>query len=167
MSDETFEASRRALMGGGAAGLAMLGLFASKAQAQTQKMTPQEAANVKVVNDFLKAGEKPKDAAAGLPWLATDAAYRMTEAMPWDKGHEAIVARLKPFVDNADKIEFKVLKTAVAGPIVINHRIDTFTSTTRPLLFEGVGVFFIKNGKIQEWTDYTIRAALSNTWPKT
>ena len=114
-----------------------------------------------------KPGEKPKDVASGMAFLATDAAYRMTETMPWDKGHEAIMARLRPFVDAADKIEFKVLATAAMGPIVINHRIDTFTSKTRPLLFEGVGVFFVKNGKITEWTDYTIRAALANEWPKT
>ena len=25
--------------------------------------------------------------------------------------------------------------------------------------------FFLKNGKIAEWTDYTIRAALANQWP--
>ena len=68
--------------------------------------------------------------------------------------------------DQADKVELKVLSTFAAGPIVINHRIDHFTSKTKPLLFEGVGVFFVKNGKIQEWTDYTIRAVLANEWPK-
>jgi limonene-1,2-epoxide hydrolase len=58
------------------------------------------------------------------------------------------------------------LKTYAAGPIVINHRIDHFTSKTKPLLFEGVGVFFVKDGKIKEWTDYTIRAVQANEWPK-
>jgi limonene-1,2-epoxide hydrolase len=43
------------------------------------------------------------------------------------------------------------------GPIVINHRIDTFASATRPLTWEGTGVFFVKDGKIKEWFDYTIR----------
>ena len=41
--------------------------------------------------------------------------------------------------------------------MVINHRIDRFISTTRPLTWEGVGVFFVKDGKIKEWFDYTIR----------
>jgi limonene-1,2-epoxide hydrolase len=41
--------------------------------------------------------------------------------------------------------------------MVINHRIDRFVSTTRPLTWEGVGVFFVKDGKIREWSDYTIR----------
>jgi limonene-1,2-epoxide hydrolase len=54
-------------------------------------------------------------------------------------------------------IEFKILDTFANGPIVINRRIDSFKSTTRPLTWEGVGVFFIKDGKIKEWSDYTIR----------
>ena len=41
-----------------------------------------------------------------------------------------------------------MLDTAAFGPIVINHRIDRFV-TARPLTWEGVGVFFVKDGKIQ------------------
>ena len=53
-------------------------------------------------------------------------------------------------------VEFRVLETFASGPIVINHRIDRFDSPN-PLTWEGVGVFFIKDGKIKEWSDYTIR----------
>ena len=49
-----------------------------------------------------------------------------------------------------------MLDTAAAGPIVINHRVDRFM-TSRPLTWEGVGVFFVKDGKIKEWSDYTIK----------
>ena len=49
------------------------------------------------------------------------------------------------------------LDTFAKGPLVVNHRIDRFISTTRPLTWEGVGVFFLKDGKIKEWFDYTIR----------
>ena len=41
--------------------------------------------------------------------------------------------------------------------MVVNHRVDRFVSTTRPLTWEGVGVFFVKDRKIKEWFDYTIR----------
>ena len=43
----------------------------------------------------------------------------------------------------------------LARPMVVNERIDRFTSDalkSRP----GVGVFFLKDGKIVEWYDYTI-----------
>jgi len=56
---------------------------------------------------------------------------------------------------NATSIEFKVLETMTAGPIVINRRIDRFVSP-RSFTWEGVGVFFVKDGKIKEWNDYTI-----------
>lgn len=145
---------RRAVLGAATAGAAMLAAFAGKAQAA--EWTELEKANVKLVNDFL-AATKPKDIASALVYLAPDCAYRMTEAFPFDKGYEAITKRLAPFVDNATAIDLKVLETFVSGPIVINHRIDRFTSATNPLLFEGVGVFFVQNGKIKEWTDYTIK----------
>ena len=65
-------------------------------------------------------------------------------------------AALKKFLQEADRVEFKVLDTTAAGPIVINHRIDSFVSK-QPLKWEGTGVFFVKDGKIKEWSDYTIR----------
>lgn len=160
MTDET---SRRAVMGSAALGAAALAMMAGKAQAAS--MSAQEKANVDVVNGFLKAGEREDDEGS-MKYLAEDCAYRFIETAPVDKGHAAILKRLASFADEADKVELKVLKTAVLGPIVINHRIDHFTSKTKPLLFEGVGVFFVKDGKIKEWTDYTIRAVQANEWPK-
>jgi hypothetical protein len=40
--------------------------------------------------------------------------------------------------------------------IVINHRIDRCDSPPPPTR-EGVGVFFVKDGTIKEWSDHTIR----------
>jgi limonene-1,2-epoxide hydrolase len=155
-------ATRRTLLGSATLGTLMLSAFAQKADAAD--MTATEKANVQVVNAFFDATQ-PKDISKALALMNPDCSYRMTETTPAAKGYDAITERLKAFVDNADKINFQILATYAAGPIVINHRIDTFTSKTNPLLFEGVGVFFLKNGKISEWTDYTIRAALANTWP--
>jgi len=155
--------SRRMVLASAGTGAALLAAFAGKAEAAS--MSAEEKANVAVVNAFLKAGEN-KDDAGSMQYLAEDCAYRFTETAPIDKGHAAILKRLASFTGEAEKVELKVLRTYVAGPIVINHRVDKFTSKTKPLLFEGVGVFFVKNGKIKEWTDYTIRAVLANEWPK-
>ena len=54
-------------------------------------------------------------------------------------------------------ITMTILETFAKGPIVVTHRIDRFASKTRPLTWEGVGVFLVQNGKIKEWFDYTIR----------
>ena len=157
MTTPKLETNRRALIGSASLGAVMLGAFAGKAQAAD--WTAQEKANVQVVNDFLHA-TKPKDTTGLATHLAPDCVYRMTETTPPDKGFDAIVKRLARYVDNAEKIDFQILATYAAGPIVINHRIDTFTSKVAPLLFEGVGVFFLKDGKIKEWTDYTLRAVV-------
>jgi limonene-1,2-epoxide hydrolase len=162
MAEDKSDASRRHFLGAGILGALAAGAFSGRAQAA--EWTPAEAANVKVVNDFLHALE-PRDMSKQAVYMAPDITYRMTETTPQDKGYDAILARLKPYIDGASKIEFEILATYAAGPIVINHRIDRFTSTTRPLTFEGVGVFFLKNGKIQDWTDYTIRVALANQFP--
>lgn len=165
MSDETFDATRRALVGSATLGAVMLGAFAGRAEAQTRPWTGAEQANVTLVNAFMAACQT-KDLAGPMAFLSPECVYRMTETSPPDKGHEAITARLKSFVDTADAIDFQIFSTYAAGPIVINHRVDKFTSKVRPLLFEGVGVFHVQNGKIKEWTDYTIRAALANEWPR-
>ncbi|HLK47676.1 MAG TPA: limonene-1,2-epoxide hydrolase family protein [Bryobacteraceae bacterium] len=48
-----------------------------------------------------------------------------------------------------------MLDTLAKGPMVFNERIDHFTGG--PLKrWHGVGVFFVKEGKIVEWYDYTI-----------
>jgi limonene-1,2-epoxide hydrolase len=53
--------------------------------------------------------------------------------------------------------EFKVLDTFAKGPMVFNERIDSFASGALKS-WHGVGVFFLKDGKIVEWYDYTILA---------
>jgi limonene-1,2-epoxide hydrolase len=94
------------------------------------------------------------DPAAMRPFLADDVVYRMTETTPPIAGVDAVLETYQKL--NATSIEFKVLETLTAGPIVVNRRIDRFVSA-RPFTWEGVGVFFVKDGKIKEWSDYTIR----------
>ena len=162
MPDTRAEATRRGLLASATVG--GLIMAASAGRAQAADWTAAEKTNVKLVSDFL-ASVKPKDMTNLAAYLSPACVYRMTEATAPDKGYDAIAQRLRPFVDFADQIEIQILATYAAGPIVINHRIDKFTSSTNPLLFEGVGVFFLQDGKIKEWTDYTIRAALANQWP--
>jgi limonene-1,2-epoxide hydrolase len=156
MPDQT-EATRRRFLtkvAGGAGAVAMAALGGAN-RADAAEWNEVEKANVKTVTDFCAAWAT-RDINRALPFLAADCVYRMTETTPPVNGHEGVTQRLKPTVDNATLVEFKVLDTAAVGPIVINHRIDRF-STARPFTWEGVGVFFVKDGKIKEWSDYTIR----------
>ena len=109
------------------------------------------------MGDFC-ASWSTRDLSKILPRLADDCIYRMSETTPAVNGHAGVTERLGSWMPSSDRgIEFKILETFAAGSIVMNRRIDSFRSTTRPLTREGVGVFFIKDGKIREWSDYTIR----------
>jgi limonene-1,2-epoxide hydrolase len=137
-----------------AAGSASL---ASLAGAQTTTaLSPDERANVRLVADFCDAWAT-RDFARILPHLADDSVYRMTETTPPALGHAGVRERLGSWLETSQQIEFRILETYARGPMVVNHRVDRFVSTTRPLTWEGVGVFFIKDGRIREWSDFTIR----------
>ena len=139
--------------------LAITGLtvMASALPVRAAEWTDGERANVQLVGDFC-ASWSSRDLARILPRLSDDCVYRMSETVPAVTGHAGVSDRLGSWMPSSDLgIEFKILETFAAGPIVINHRIDSFKSTTRPLTWEGVGVFFVKDGKIKEWSDYTIR----------
>ena len=69
----------------------------------------------------------------------------------------AAVDRIKSYVERSSKIEFQIRDSWARGPMVINERIDSFTRADASPSYHLVGVFFIKEGKIAEWTDYGIR----------
>ena len=123
--------------------------------ASAADLAPAEQANLKLVTDFC-ASWPTRDMTRILPFLADDCVYRMTETAPPANGHDGVVQRLKQWLDDSSLVEFKILDAKAAGPIVITHRIDRFL-TKQPLTWEGVGVFFVKDGRIKEWSDCTMR----------
>jgi len=149
MGDHNTGMDRRRFLAG-ASGLAAVAAFTRPAEAA--EMTADEKANAKVVNDFCAAWPS-HDLAKVMAFFADNGAYRMTETMEPAKGRDAVTARVKSIIDRVE--EFKLLDTFARGPMVINERIDRFSGG--PLkAWHGVGVFFVKDGKIVEWYDYTI-----------
>jgi limonene-1,2-epoxide hydrolase len=144
------EMNRRTFLtiGGGTAAAAG---FGARAEAGAEP-TAVEKANVKLVNDFCAAWPS-HDLEKILSFFAADGAYRMTETAEPVKGRDAVAARIRPILDRVQR--FEILDTFARGPMVFNERIDHFSGG--PLkAWHGVGVFFIKDGKIVEWYDYTI-----------
>jgi limonene-1,2-epoxide hydrolase len=135
---------------------AILGALLPVRGAHAAQLSEAEAANLKVVTDFCSSWST-RDLAKVTSQMTDDSVYRMTETTPPMTGPAPLIAQMQPWVDTSDSIEFKILESFAKGPIVITHRIDRFASKTRPLTWEGVGVFFVQNGKIKEWSDYTIR----------
>jgi limonene-1,2-epoxide hydrolase len=141
--------NRRGFLAAGA-GFAALAGFASRAEAA--EMTAGERENVRVVTAFCAAWPS-HDLAQVMSFFADTGAYRMTETMEPAKGRDAVTERVKSIIDRVE--EFRVLDTFARGPMVVNERIDRFSSGALKA-WHGVGVFFIKDGKIVEWYDYTI-----------
>jgi limonene-1,2-epoxide hydrolase len=139
-----------------AAGLGALTPLALASQASAAQLSDAEKANVKLVNDFC-ASWSTRDLKQVFPRFADTGVYRMSETTPPVTGHAGLTERLGSWMQSSDRIVWEILDTYAKGPMVINHRIDRFESKTRPLTWEGVGVFFIRDGRIQEWSDYTIR----------
>ena len=128
-----------------------------RASAGQAEWTAEQKATAQLVTDFC-ASWSTRDLKQILPRLSNDCIYRMSETIPAVAGHAGVTEKLGEWMTSSDLgIEFKVLDTWAAGPMVMNHRIDSFKSTKRPLTWEGIGVFFVKDGKIKEWSDYTIR----------
>lgn len=126
------------------------------ASALVAEMTDAEKVNIAVVNNFC-ASFATRDLTKIMSFFADNGVYRMTETSPPSVGREAVSTRIKGFIDTSDTIEFKIVETFAKGPVVMNERIDRFIGPQRNNTYHVSGVFFIKDGKIVEWTDYIIR----------
>lgn len=157
MNQTTSHTRRNILLG---AGLLVAGAAVPAAAAvrSEKDWTPAERANVKVVNDFLAAMEQKKpDALVAL--LAPDAKARMGAHTPQPPMNPAqLKEALSPFFASGG-VQFKVLDTSVQGPLVVNVRVDRITQKSGLSDLHYSGVFFVKDGKIAEWSDYEIAPA--------
>ena len=140
---------RRMFLASGLGVAAATGLARSADAAEPSAM---EKANMQIVKDFCAAWPS-HDLEKILAFFPDNGAYRMTETMEPAKGREALTARIKTIINNVS--QFEILDTWARGPMVVNERIDRF-SNFQLKSWHGVGVFFVKDGKIVEWYDYTI-----------
>jgi len=140
---------RRGFLSVGAGAMALAGIAHSVSAAEP---TTDEQANIQLVNDFCAAWPS-HDLGNIMAFFAEDGAYRMTETTPLADGKDAVSERIQTIINNVDR--FEVLETFARGPMVINERIDYFSDFSIKT-WHGVGVFFIRDGKIVDWYDYTI-----------
>ena len=151
--------ARRQLLGSVGAALALGVLSSVPARAaQTGATTPTAGApqTLHIVKDFCAAWST-LDPARVAAFFADDAVYRVTETTPPTVGRAAITQLLQRFLQRAQKVRFEILREYAVGPIVLNERHDHFTGPQGARVFHVAGVFFVRDGKIAEWTDYIIR----------
>lgn len=152
---------RRLLTATGAGLLTTLGLGQSFAASST---TPIEATSEKetFVNNFCADWSKT-DVEALTPYLSDTIEYYMWEKAPPIKGIDAFRKQITTFMASMNAIDWEVLQSASMGDIVINERIDRFSPGEGSQLptdrFDVVGLFVVREGKIQYWKDFGIRDA--------
>jgi limonene-1,2-epoxide hydrolase len=135
-----------------AAGLAALAGAGPGPRLCASETNSSEKANIAAVNAFCAAWPS-HDVDKIMSHFADNCAYRVTETQEPVKGRAAVRDKIKSFVNNVQK--FEVLETFAKGPMVLNERIDHFSGGGLRS-WHGVGMFFLKDGKIVEWYDYTI-----------
>ena len=130
--------------------------------AQAQAPIPQgrslskdeEQANVALVNEFCAAFGR-HDLAKIVSMLADNCVYRLVQTRPPVVGKDAVTATIKGFLNGI--VEFKVLRTSVIGPVVVNERDDVFKNAQGMRTFHvSAGMFFVEKGRIVDWTDYLV-----------
>ena len=138
------------------AAVSAVGAAAWSVRTKAAQLSAAEQANVRLVDEFCAAWSAPIDMTRLRPFLADGCIYRPTETTPAQTGRDAIVESLGQFVGNATFCEFEVVETFARGSIVVNERWDRFELPERKVEWHGVGVFYIVDGKIAEWSDFTI-----------
>ena len=150
MTERKLNQSRRNFCSSGVGTLALAGLALPSAAAE---LTPEEQANVDLVHEFCAAWSEPQLNRI-MSFFTDESAYRMTETTELADGINAVSQRVETLINNVDR--FDVLDTFARGPMVVNERMDYFSDFAIKT-WHGVGVFFIKQGKIIDWYDYTIK----------
>ena len=132
------------------AGIGIAATVGTHNVAQASEWTAVEKANVQVVNDFCSAWAS-HDVGKIMSFFADTCTYRLNERHEPTKGRQAVTDLIQRILDHVQRYE--VIETFAKGPMVFNERVDRFTNGRS---WHGVGVFFLVDGKIVEWYDYTI-----------
>jgi limonene-1,2-epoxide hydrolase len=86
-------------------------------------------------------------------FFTADAVYHNIPMAPV-QGTDAIRATLMGFMSPDTQVEFQVLRQAVNGDVVLNERVDVFTTGEKVISLPVMGVFEVVDGKIAAWRDY-------------
>ncbi len=123
--------------------------------ADAAERTAAETMNLRLLTDFCRSFAS-RDMAKIASFLTDDCAYRIMETAPPARGKDAI-ERIRSYVERSTRVELKIVQSSAMGPVVINERIDSFDPAPPNSPYHLTGVFFVRGGKIAEWTDYLIR----------
>jgi limonene-1,2-epoxide hydrolase len=126
--------------------------------AHAAEPTPLEKASIQVVNDFC-ASPAARDAVKLASFFGENARARINASNPVLAplvGRAGVEAFFSNFFKQST-VEFETLDTLAKGPVVMNYRVDRVRTSGKPDRdIYLVGVFYVVDGKIQDWSDFVI-----------
>ena len=149
--------SRRALAPLGMGTLAAAWTGGALAAESVGAANENEAAREKLVTDFC-LNWATKDVETLIPALSDTIEDHIWEGGPVINGVETFRKQMGPFMAGMREIDWQILRSTVMGDIVLNERIDYFyrPEGQKDDVFHVVGVFLVRDGKIQYWKDYSL-----------
>lgn len=128
-------------------------------------MTASDQTPLAIVEAFLKAME-PLDYDRAGAMLAPDCAYTNPPPIGTVRGPAGMRAVLEPFFAPTITNEFRVLRAAVNGAVVIVERLDRHQLADKWVELPVTGVFEVHDGLITYWRDYFDAATILSQWPR-
>ncbi len=117
-----------------------------------------------VAKAFLKALE-PLDFETAARLVSVDCEYTNPPPIGTVRGADGIRAVLEPFFAPTLENDFRVLREAAAGPVVILERLDRHRLADKWVELPVTGVFEVHNGLITYWRDYFDATTILSQWP--
>lgn len=127
-------------------------------------MSDPSLAPSEVVTRFLKAME-PLDYDRALTMVSGTCEYTNPPPIGTVHGPAAIRAVLEPFFAPTLDNEFRILRAATAGAIVMVERLDRHRLADKWVELPVTGVFEVHDGLITYWRDYFDAATIMGQWP--
>jgi len=113
---------------------------------------------------FLKAME-PLGYDSALKLVAETCEYTNPPPIGTVHGPAGIRAVLEPFFSPTLENEFRILREAATGPVVVLERLDRHRLADKWVELPVTGVFEVHGGLITYWRDYFDAATILSQWP--
>ena len=127
-------------------------------------MPSKVASPIDVVRKFMSLME-PLDYDQALALVSATVAYTNPPPIGTVHGPAGIRAVLEPFFAPTLENQFKVLRAAADGPVVLLERLDRHRLADKWVELPVTGVFEVHDGLITYWRDYFDAATILSQWP--
>jgi limonene-1,2-epoxide hydrolase len=127
-------------------------------------MSGANSSPTEVVRKFMKLME-PLDYDAALRLVSDDCEYINPPPIGTVRGPAGIRSVLEPFFGPTTENEFKILRAAADGPVVLLERLDRHLFGDKWVELPVTGVFEVHDGVITYWRDYFDAATIMSQLP--